>query len=138
MTGVDLFTGNTMKMPAAVIEKKVTMGQLWHNWFWSYSGNFVGSLLLVAAVAASGVLAGSALPVKTALYKSSLTWNQVRRWCAECDRVLGLLLNAYDNRGLYGCISDQHLATFWFSYSALLHFKICLMKSARGNRIGAV
>jgi formate/nitrite transporter FocA (FNT family) len=77
MTGVDLFTGNTMKMPAAVIEKKVTMNQLWKNWFWSYFGNFVGSLALVAMVAYSGVLAGAALPIKTAVYKSSLTWGQV-------------------------------------------------------------
>jgi formate/nitrite transporter FocA (FNT family) len=78
MTGADLFTGNTMKMPAAFIEKKVTMNQLWKNWFWSNFGNFVDSLALVAMVACSGMLAGSALPIKMAVYKSSLTWGQVR------------------------------------------------------------
>lgn len=44
----------------------------------SCAGNFVGSLAFVAAVVASGVLAqGAMYPIKTALYKSSLTWGQV-------------------------------------------------------------
>jgi hypothetical protein len=79
MHGVDLFTGNTMKLPAAIIEGKTDMKGLAHNWFWSYFGNFVGSLALVAMVAYSGVLAGSVLPAKMAVMKTSLTWGQVRR-----------------------------------------------------------
>lgn len=42
------------------------------------AGNFIGSLLFVAAVVASGVLApGAMYPIKTALYKATLPWHQV-------------------------------------------------------------
>eukprot|EP00882_Tetradesmus_deserticola_P000319 GHRQ01000353.1.p1 GENE.GHRQ01000353.1~~GHRQ01000353.1.p1 ORF type:complete len:335 (+),score=141.29 GHRQ01000353.1:187-1191(+) len=75
--GTELFTGNTMKLPAAIYEGKTNMAGLIKNWFWSYSGNFVGSLLFVAAVVASGVLAqGAVYPIKTAMYKASLPWSQ--------------------------------------------------------------
>jgi hypothetical protein len=36
--GTELFTGNTMKLPAAIYEGKTNMGGLIKNWFWSYSG----------------------------------------------------------------------------------------------------
>lgn len=42
------------------------------------AGNFVGSLMFVAAVVATGIFAqGAAYPVKTALYKATLPWHQV-------------------------------------------------------------
>lgn len=75
--GTELFTGNTMKLPAAIYEGKANMAGLIKNWFWSYSGNFIGSLLFVAAVVASGVLtAGASYPIKTAMAKASLPWGQ--------------------------------------------------------------
>eukprot|EP00879_Flechtneria_rotunda_P001112 GHRR01001254.1.p1 GENE.GHRR01001254.1~~GHRR01001254.1.p1 ORF type:complete len:333 (+),score=143.33 GHRR01001254.1:110-1108(+) len=75
--GTELFTGNTMKLPAAIYEGKTNLNGLIKNWFWSYSGNFVGSLLFVAAVVASGVLtAGASYPIKTAVAKASLPWAQ--------------------------------------------------------------
>ncbi len=52
--GAELFTGNTLKMTAAVLEGKASLGALAHNWAWSYAGNFVGSLAMVAAVLATG------------------------------------------------------------------------------------
>lgn len=36
--GTELFTGNTMKLPAAIYEGKTNMAGLIKNWFWSYSG----------------------------------------------------------------------------------------------------
>lgn len=36
--GTELFTGNTMKLPAAIYEGKANMAGLIKNWFWSYSG----------------------------------------------------------------------------------------------------
>jgi len=162
MTGVDLFTGNTMKMPAAVIEKKVTMGQLWHNWFWSYSGNFVGSLALVAAVAASGVLAGSALPIKTALYKSSLTWSQafirailanwlvcVAVWCAGAatslpGKILGLWppICAFVAIGLEHSVANMFLIPMGIALGADITFNHFLTANlipvTLGNIVGGM
>jgi hypothetical protein len=40
--GTELFTGNTMKLPAAIYEGKTNMGGLIKNWFWSYSGALRG------------------------------------------------------------------------------------------------
>jgi formate/nitrite transporter len=75
--GTELFTGNTMKLPAAIYEGKTDMKGLIKNWFWSYFGNFVGSLAFVALVVASGVLAqGAMYPIKTAMAKASLPWGQ--------------------------------------------------------------
>jgi formate/nitrite transporter len=75
--GTELFTGNTMKLPVAIYEGKTNLGGLIKNWFWSYLGNFVGSLLFVAAVVATGIFAqGAAYPVKTAVAKASLPWGQ--------------------------------------------------------------
>lgn len=75
----ELFTGNTMKLPAAIYEGKSTFGKLCHNWFWSYLGNFVGSLALVWMVVQSGVLAAApGYAIKTAMAKGTLPWAQVR------------------------------------------------------------
>lgn len=74
----ELFTGNTMKLPAAIYEGKSTFGKLCHNWFWSYLGNFVGSLALVWLVVQSGVLANcTGYAIKTAMAKGTLPWAQV-------------------------------------------------------------
>ena len=68
-----------MKLPAAIYEGKSTFGKLCHNWFWSYLGNFVGSLALVWLVVQSGVLANcTGYAIKTAMAKGTLPWMQVR------------------------------------------------------------
>lgn len=36
--GTELFTGNTMKLPAAIYEGKTNLAGLAKNWFWSYLG----------------------------------------------------------------------------------------------------
>jgi formate/nitrite transporter len=66
-----------MKLPAAIYEGKTDMGGLMKNWFWSYLGNFVGSLAFVWAVVASGVLAPcTGYAIKTAMAKATLPWGQ--------------------------------------------------------------
>jgi len=74
--GAELFTGNTALVPTAVYEKKATWGGLAKNWFWSYIGNFIGSLLMVGLVVASGLLAGNQMPANMAVAKTSLPWAQ--------------------------------------------------------------
>ncbi len=44
LTGMSLFTGDTMLIPMAVFQKKSTWGRVFNAWFWVYIGNFVGSL----------------------------------------------------------------------------------------------
>jgi len=44
LTGMSLFTGDTMLIPMAVFQKKSTWSKVINAWIWVYIGNFVGSL----------------------------------------------------------------------------------------------
>ncbi len=44
LTGMSLFTGDTMLIPMAVFQNKTTWGKVINAWFWVYIGNFIGSL----------------------------------------------------------------------------------------------
>jgi formate/nitrite transporter len=44
LTGMSLFTGDTMLIPMAVFQKKTTWGKVFNAWTWVYIGNFVGSI----------------------------------------------------------------------------------------------
>lgn len=58
---------------------QITLGQIAKSFFFSYTGNLVGSLLMVAAVSASGVLAGNAMPAYVAVAKTSLPFGTVSK-----------------------------------------------------------
>jgi formate transporter len=44
LTGMSLFTGDTMLIPMAIFQRKTTWKKMFNAWFWVYIGNFVGSL----------------------------------------------------------------------------------------------
>jgi formate/nitrite transporter len=44
LTGMSLFTGDTMLIPMAVFQKKTTWNRVINAWFWVYIGNFIGSV----------------------------------------------------------------------------------------------
>lgn len=44
LTGMSLFTGDTMLIPMAVFQGKSTWGKVFRAWFWVYIFNFIGSL----------------------------------------------------------------------------------------------
>ncbi|OPX88754.1 MAG: putative formate transporter 1 [Pelotomaculum sp. PtaB.Bin104] len=44
LTGMELFTGDAMLGPLAVLQGKVGWGKVLNNWLWVYIGNLVGSL----------------------------------------------------------------------------------------------
>lgn len=44
ITGMSLFTGDTMLMPVAVFQRKTTWQKLGWAWIWVYAGNFAGSV----------------------------------------------------------------------------------------------
>ena len=72
-------------MTTAVFEKKATWGQLMKSWFVSYAGNLVGSLFMVAAVYATGLLATNPMPVAVATMKTSLPFIQVLSRSILCN-----------------------------------------------------
>lgn len=78
ITGAELFTGNAL-MTLAVIEKRISMGQMLRNWGIVYLANFAGAFLIAWLVAQTGLLGsgGGALgemTVKIALGKVNLSF----------------------------------------------------------------
>ena len=59
IAGAELFTGNNL-MTLAVMNKKITMSQMFRNWGVVWVANLIGSLLLVFVVYYGGVLGGDA------------------------------------------------------------------------------
>ena len=43
LTGMSLFTGDTMLMPMAIFQRKTTWQKVLKAWFWVYTGNFIGA-----------------------------------------------------------------------------------------------
>lgn len=76
LCGAELYTGNTAALTAARVEGKASMGDLMKNWMMSYLGNFVGSVLMAAAVFATGMMVGNPMPVAMTTAKCSLTFGQ--------------------------------------------------------------
>lgn len=68
--GGELFTGNTALVTAAFLAGRASFGGLMRNWIASFTGNFIGSLLVVWLVAASGVLTGPSVVSAVAIAKA--------------------------------------------------------------------
>src|SRR5438445_13029797 len=53
--GSELFTGSNLVLTLGVLSKKASMRDLAANWVWTWIGNLVGSVLVAAMVAGSGI-----------------------------------------------------------------------------------
>lgn len=72
--GGELFTGNTALVTTALLEKKTDVKGLMKNWFFSFLGNFIGSLSMAFLAYQSGTLGASPAAVNSALAKTSLAF----------------------------------------------------------------
>ncbi|WP_352419653.1 formate/nitrite transporter family protein [Proteiniborus sp.] len=54
VAGAELFTGNCL-MTMALVDKKISIKQMLKNWGLVYLGNFIGSIILAAALVFTGV-----------------------------------------------------------------------------------
>ncbi len=89
IAGAELFTGNNL-MILAVLEKKISLNQMFRNWFFVYLGNFLGSIFIAFLIYHSGQLNASsnllgAMTIKIAVYKVELTFTKAL--------ILGLFCN---------------------------------------------
>jgi formate/nitrite transporter len=78
ITGAELFTGN-MLIVVSCMEGKSRWLKLLQNWFFVYTGNFLGSLIVVGLILLSGQFNFSggmlgAFTIKTAVYKVNLSF----------------------------------------------------------------
>ena len=58
LCGAELFTGNNL-LTLALMDKKITAGQMLKNWCLVYIGNFIGSVVLAFLLAKSGLYTGA-------------------------------------------------------------------------------
>lgn len=78
--GGELFTGNSL-IVIGILEKKATVTGMLYNWFWVYTGNFIGSLLIIIPYSTtylmnSGDGALAVTIMRTAANKAGLHWSE--------------------------------------------------------------
>lgn len=122
LTGAELFTGNTMII-VSVLEKKASIAGMLRNWFFVYTANLAGSVLLAAMCVSSGQLnrSGGALAVYT-----------IRIAAAKCALsfpsalIFGILCNVLVCLGVLCSISAKDTAgRILGAYLPVLFFAVC-------------
>lgn len=120
VTGGELFTGNTALLTAAVIEKKTTPKKLLKNWFFSYTGNFIGSVLMAYLVFKGRTLGDGAAALFNASNKISQSF--------ETLFIRGILCNWLVCMGVYiasGCSSlVSKMIAIWFPVAAFVSLSL--------------
>ena len=102
LTGAELFTGNVMTMLSGVLTKRVKTEALIRNWVLSYTGNFIGSVVmayLAFGAATAAAPAAKAAVIGIATTKASLP---VRRYTIPLSRWR--LARAFARRSSYASL----------------------------------
>jgi formate transporter len=103
ITGAELFTGNNL-IVMAFVSRKITLGQLLNNWSIVFTGNFVGSLIVVFLIFLTGMwTAGNASVGVTALTIANAKVN-LTFWQALSK---GILCNILVCLAVYLCFSGR-------------------------------
>lgn len=79
IAGAELFTGYTLYMTLGVLNQRSTYSDLTKTWFYSWTGNLLGSIFLVMLylIASGPLLSDSSLLMKIASYKINAEWYQL-------------------------------------------------------------
>lgn len=159
LTGVELFTGNTAVVTAAVLEDRASFGELLKNWICSFAGNFVGCMVVISILTQSGVVGTSAAQTM-ATTKTSLSFLQafirgilanwlvcLAIWCATSasslpGKVLGVFIpiSSFVSMGFEHSIANMFLIPFGIFSGASVTFNVFLLKNllpvTLGNIVG--
>ncbi len=94
MAGSELFTGNNMIMTVGNLEGKVSLRDSLQVYFYSFTGNLLGSVLLAALFVAAGLATGStaAFMGKAAQTKMTLPWMELFFRGVLCNILVCLAL----------------------------------------------
>lgn len=143
--GGELFTGNTLMGPS-LFEGKIKVRQVLKNWTIVYFSNFLGAFLIAFLVFQSGLLDTSSgklggYVIKTAVYKSGLTFNQAFAGGILCNILVCLAVWAsYAAKDIAGkiliiwfLIMAFVLSGFEHSVANMYYFSIGLM--AKSNSV---
>lgn len=126
IAGGELFTSNTMIL-AGVLDKKVSIIAMLKNWFFVYTGNFLGSIFIAYMMNESGLfLSGAnmlgAVTIKIAAYKVGLTFIQAFFLGIMCNWLVCLSVwMAYGAKDLAGKILAVFFPIWLFITSGFEH-----------------
>jgi formate transporter len=124
--GGELFTGNVL-IWIGVLQKRITLATMLRNWFWVYTGNFLGSILLAYMMYASGLWSYNnylhgAYALKIAIGKVNLTFYEAFIRGILCNWIVCLAVwMAYAAKDISGKVWGIFFPIMLFITSAFEH-----------------
>ncbi len=123
--GGELFTGNSLVL-IPVLEKRITVRDMFRNWGLAYAGNLVGSILVAELVVLSGTLNIypdlSAAVIKTATVKCNIPVHAALIKGVLCNFMVCLAVwTSFGANELAGKISAAYLPIFLFVLCGFEH-----------------
>ena len=117
LCGAELFTGNNL-LTLALMDRKITVGQMLRNWFIVYAGNLAGSLLIAFLLANTGLFqeAVGERAIAIAASKTSLTFTQAVLRGIGCNMLV--VLACWMQAGSKEFIG--RIFTIWFPIAAFV------------------
>ncbi|HZK55257.1 MAG TPA: formate/nitrite transporter family protein [Desulfosporosinus sp.] len=126
LAGGELFTGNTMIL-GGVLDGKIKLRDMLKNWFFVYSGNFIGSLFIAYMIVNSGLLNSGAnvlggVTIKIASYKVGLSFMSAFYLGIMCNMLVCLAVwMAYGAKDMVGKIFAIFFPIWLFITSGFEH-----------------
>ncbi|TGE38293.1 formate/nitrite transporter family protein [Desulfosporosinus fructosivorans] len=126
LAGGELFTGNTMIL-GGVLDGKIKLYDMLKNWFFVYSGNFIGSLFLAYMMVNSGLFNSGAnvlggVTIKIASYKVGLSFMSAFYLGIMCNMLVCLAVwMAYGAKDMVGKILAIFFPIWLFITSGFEH-----------------
>jgi len=126
LAGGELFTGNTMIL-GGVLDGKIKLNAMLKNWFFVYSGNLVGSLLIAYMMVHSGLFNSGAnvlggVTLKIASYKVGLSFMSAFYLGIMCNMLVCLAVwMAYGAKDMTGKILAIFFPIWLFITSGFEH-----------------
>lgn len=126
LAGGELFTGNTMIL-GGVLDGKIKLSDMLRNWFFVYSGNFVGSVILAYMMVHSGLFNSGAnvlggMTIKIASYKVGLPFMSAFYLGIMCNMLVCLAVwMAYGAKDMVGKIFAVFFPIWLFITSGFEH-----------------
>jgi len=126
LAGGELFTGNTMIF-GGVLDGKVKLSDMLKNWFFVFTGNFVGALLIAYMMVHSGLFNSGAnvlggVTIKIASYKVALTFMSAFYLGIMCNILVCLAVwLAYGAKDMVGKIFAIFFPIWLFITSGFEH-----------------
>lgn len=127
IAGAELFTGNNL-MTLAVMNKRITLKQMFRNWSIVWLANFIGSVLLALVVYYSGIITGDAATKAISIAEGKVTLDMMTLI------VRGILCNILVVLAVWMATSAQDIISKLFAcWFPIMLFVLCGFEHSVAN-----